>query len=48
MKKLTINEVAEKTGRDFVIEEKMAESVTVIKVCVKEFTAKAKGMPPDG
>lgn len=36
------------TGRDFVIDEKMAESVAVIKVCVKDFTAKAKGMPPDG
>lgn len=35
------------TGRDFTIDEKMAESVVVIKVCVKDFTAKAKDMPPD-
>lgn len=35
------------TGRDFTIDEKMAGSVAVIKVCVKDFTAKARSMPPE-
>ena len=33
------------TGREFVIDEKMAATVAVIKVTVPEFTAKARTMP---